>query len=465
VLMELGGASDRLAIACQAYGAIVFRYRTFDLNPADVNAVVERFGWTLKDEKPRGTESGTDLSARKRRAYALLGLGATRVDNFVPVTDRDLSVLCISAAFRSFKRLQRRQIGTIQSLLAAYRDRALVELAFQRQTDAKAAHQSIYKTVVDELARDLLGGELSERGREDFVAAIGAKFPTGEIPLNASEEDIELIVEAIIESDTFEATVLDRLKALHKELERMIKGDKGATRGKAKREPVPAHFLWEHVFGPIDGVGVLIAAPLITEIGDIRNYESFAALKAAAGYHHFEDGSRSRRVAGKVSNWKPKLKQAVYQWGQQVVKMPGSDWRNRLDQRKAYELWKILYDKQMECEREGLHYMILDVTWMELNPKSVNDMNLADFAELSAIVDDLRQQAGVTIVADEEVAEDEDVAVVKDAVLGKLMAGVKGKAHNKALRWLGQQFLKLIYIEWRKALGIHDLGSTARATG
>ena len=451
VYLELGGPSDRLALAARAYGATVFRYQTFLLSPERVNTVLASVGWEAKTEKPQGKETSQELTERKARALALMALAAIERDAFLPVTDQDLSILRIAAVYRSFKLLQRRSLATIQALLSAYGDRALIELALARQTAAERDTDEIYKRVVAQLARDLLGGTISEGERENFVAAIGDKFPDGRIPIDASEEDVERIVEAMLESDRFESTILDRLKSLKTELERLLAGDKGSTRGKAKRDPVPAHFLWEKVFGPIPGVGPLIAAPLIAEIADIRNYRSDAALKAAAGYHHFEDGTRARKVAGRVANWKPRLKQAVYLWTQQTLKLPGSSWRARLDRRRAYELYKILIDRHGKGEAHG--YTILPDEWIGREIKGVCDIRSGDLAALGAIVDTLRKQAGV-MVGDEEEGDDEGVAIVKDKVLAGLMAGVKGAALNKALRWLGQQFLRHIYHEWRAALDL-----------
>lgn len=52
----------------------------------------------------------------------------------------------------------------------------------------------------------------------------------------------------------------------------------------------------------------------------------------------------------------------------------------------------------------------------------------------------------------------------KDPKLAKLVRGLKQQALDRALRWLGQQFLKHIFAEWRKAVGLSAAPETPAKT-
>ena len=454
IFVELGGAADRLSLACIAHGAEVFRMPTFRLSKERCRTVVERQDWTVDDELPYGEETGEMLTARKTRALAMFILGLEEGSpEFVKAEERDVSLMKLKVEFRAYMRSLKATLRAYQGLLSAYRDQAFLDLAFARQVMARQSDEEIHHYILERLVEDMLGGDISEAERKDFFALIGKEFEGGKIPAHATEETIETIVSAMLESDRFRATVFTRLKSQKARIEKLLKGGKLKLLS-GEKFAIPANDIWVHVFEPIPGCGPLIGARFITAIGDIRRFETLPKLKAYAGYHHFEDGSRARRRAGTVSNWQTNLKQAVYLLCEQTVKMPASPWRMRLDQRKAYELAKILKARQTDADKQELGIEILPASFAARTIACVNDVRVTDYAVLATHVDALRKQAGVTSEADED---DEETATVKvkDPKLAKLVRGVKMMAHQKGMRWLGQQFLKHIFIEWRKALGIH----------
>ncbi|MEK7473130.1 MAG: transposase [Patescibacteria group bacterium] len=458
VLLEMGGAADRLALACFAYGATVLRYPSFLLNKEACDRVINACGYRFREEKAREGETGEKLTARKTRAYALFGLHTVAPEGFYPVEPKDVSILRLKLGWRSYERSYKATMRSYQGLLAAYRDQAFVELAFARQLKADALEEEIHNLILEKLVEDILGGEISDTERQDFFALIGKEFEGGRFPERATEDTIAKLVNALLESDAFKATVFGRLKSQKKSIEKMLKGGRIGRKGEAF-EP---NEIYAKVFEPIPGCGPLIGARFISAISDIRRFESLPALKAYAGYHHFEDGSRACRRAGHVSNWNTALKQAVYLLCDMTVKNVSSPWRAKLDQRKAYELVKLLRDRQAKADELGLEVEILPAEFRR-EITSYLDVELADFGKLSTHILALQERAGVAWKGDDaedtvEVDSDDEEAgaEVKDPRLGKLVRGLKGVAHNKGLRWLGQQFLKHVWFEWRRAVGIHD---------
>ncbi len=458
VFLELGGPSDRLALAAYAHGAVILRYPSFLLNRDATMKIVSGAGIAWKEEKAAGTEQTDVLTARKLRALALHTLGRNNDAGFYALSDKDLSLLQLAMAWRSYERSYKGTQRAYLGVLSAYRDQTFVELALSRQLRADAVDETMHNRVLELLLEDMLGGEVNETERKDFFAMIGKEFEGGQLPKRATEETVATIVNALLESDTFKSTVFGRLKTQKKHIERLLQGGRVRVKGEKATE-IPANEIYEKVFEPIHGCGPLIAARIISSVGDIRRFETFPKLKAFAGYHHFEDGSRARRVSGKVSNWSPTLKQGVYLFCDITVKQsPETPWRRKLDSRKAYELVKLLADRQAQATELGLDAEILPKAWAERNIASVNDVVPADYAVLCAHVDALQKLAGVAWKGDDEAEEDEAeaTATAADPRLGKLVRGLKGRAHQKGLRWLGQQFLKHVFVTWREALGIHD---------
>jgi hypothetical protein len=285
-----------------------------------------------------------------------------------------------------------------------------------------------------------------EAERDAFLAKMGVDKYAGKsaIPRKAVVDMLRKIIDALMESDTT-SPFLAKMKSEKKEIEKLLKKDT----------------VYQLVFDPIPGCGPLISARIMSAIVDIRGFRSFPKLKAFAGYHHFADGTRARRVAGKVSNWNPELKQATYLWTQQTLKMPNSPWRTKLDLRRAYELYKILKDRQLKAYDLDIDTEILPEAYASRTILSVNDMTPADLAVLNAHVDVLRKSAGIRTGGDEEddlEAEPDSTPdpTAKDPKLAKLLRGLKLQGLQKAIRWLGQQFLKHIFKEWRKAVGLPE---------
>ncbi len=175
---------------------------------------------------------------------------------------------------------------------------------------------------------------------------------------------------------------------------------------------------------------------------------------------------------------------AVHAAGAQDARSP---WREKLDRRRAYELYKLLRDRQAQADAEGLAYEILPPAFRERVIASVNDMKVEDLAVYAFVdvpgkkpkkvlvggllhhVDQLRARAGVKPVkaADEEdeagdEAEAAQDAAAKDPKLAALTRGLKQSALDKALRWLGQQFLKHVFKAWRASLGLSELPTRER---
>ena len=462
VFLELGGPADRLALAAYAHGATVLRYPSFLLNKEATTQLVETAGVPCKDEKATPTETADILTSRKRRALSLWLLKQSRPEEFYELSDKDLSLMRLAIAWRSYERSYKGTQRAYLGILSAYRDQAFVELALKRQIKADAGGDAVHNRVLELMLEDMLGGEVNEVERKDFFAMIGTAFEGGQLPQRATEETIAVIVNALLESDSFRSTVFNRLKAQKKSIEKLLTGSK------KKGDPKPANEIYEKVFEPIQGCGPLIAARLITSIGDIRRFETFPKLKAFAGYHHFEDGSRARRKAGTVSNWSPTLKQGVYLFCDITVKQSSaSPWKQRLDQRKAYELVKLLTARQLEAMELNIDVEILPAAYASRTVTDVNSMTVADLAILGAHVELLQKNAGVAWKGDNDAEDsDEDESATaetarKDPRLGKLVRGLKGKAHQKGLRWLGQQFLKHVYKTWYQALNQDAPGFTA----
>jgi len=117
--------------------------------------------------------------------------------------------------------------------------------------------------------------------------------------------------------------------------------------------------VWTKIFEPITGVGEVLAAGLISAIGDVRRFKvepdytgatsederqyrrmqarnkSRAKLKAFCGVHVMDDGRFPRRRAGQVANWNPDARQALYQIVEQFNRRPDSEWGIRLREIKA----------------------------------------------------------------------------------------------------------------------------------
>lgn len=108
--------------------------------------------------------------------------------------------------------------------------------------------------------------------------------------------------------------------------------------------------VWQELLGPIEGVGEMIAARLISAVGDIRRFESAAKFKAFAGVHVFGTDGRKmspgtnplaaggkfvRRRTGVIADWHPTLRQAFYLMSDQFNRRKHSVWGKKLREYKA----------------------------------------------------------------------------------------------------------------------------------
>ena len=108
--------------------------------------------------------------------------------------------------------------------------------------------------------------------------------------------------------------------------------------------------VWQELLGPIEGVGEMIAARIISAVGDIRRFETAPKFKAFAGVHVFAaDGKKSpkgtapttaggkfvRHRMGTVADWNPTLRQALYLLGDQFNRRPDSVWGKKLREYKV----------------------------------------------------------------------------------------------------------------------------------
>lgn len=144
--------------------------------------------------------------------------------------------------------------------------------------------------------------------------------------------------------------------------------DEEKAREAELRKAVAVLDVWQEVFEPITGVGEVLAAGIITAVGDIRRFEvppdftgadtehelwkrrraasakSGSKLKAYLGVHVLNGGKYAdtpsdeqfpRKRAGMVANWQKEARQALYLLGDQFVKRPDSEWGTKLNAYKA----------------------------------------------------------------------------------------------------------------------------------
>lgn len=139
-----------------------------------------------------------------------------------------------------------------------------------------------------------------------------------------------------------------------------IQGDDGILKLIAKREKeleadlgkvLPRIPVYEKVFGPIEGVGPVIAAGIICAVGDIRLFvRSGGNLRHRAGkLKKFcgvapENGKLPRKTTGKSLGFNPQVRQALFKFGDQMNKRPGSEWGMRLAENKAHYVKKFPFE-------------------------------------------------------------------------------------------------------------------------
>lgn len=432
--LELGGAADRLALACHIRGAKVFRIPVFRLGDnveasAETDHNKDLQAVTLDaDENEVSSEDSAVLAARKTRAEKIFVAAETNHGAFYELLAGELPVLTLVVLWKGFYLMQRTRIATHLRLLSVYRDLYLVTAA------QKATGASEEEFILDMLAKEKSFGDMPVEARRNYLASIKS-------------------------GDVLDETVTDREKALFKMLERQLKTLEMNIK----------------VFSQIDGCGTSITSRLIGTISDIRRFPTFPQFKAYFGHHHFEDGSRARRRRGSISNWTQVGKQGVWQWGEQIAKTPsGSNpWRVKLDLRRAYELVKLLR------EMDALPAELLS----KREAASVLDMVNGDLDVILAAIDGLRGETEKEVVGAKKEKEkvayrqylkikyadktlftrvtttyDEGIAKSTPATK-KALKGIKAKALDKSKRWLRQQFLKHLYRELWKLQGVDKIAA------
>lgn len=85
----------------------------------------------------------------------------------------------------------------------------------------------------------------------------------------------------------------------------------------------------------VNGVGPLIAASLISEIGSVDKFPGPRSLWAYAGLH-VVDGKAPKRKKGEKSNWNPTLRMACWKLGTAFVRATNGLGRQLYDEYKAY---------------------------------------------------------------------------------------------------------------------------------
>lgn len=424
IFMILGGAEDRLALACFVRGASIFRIpsaRLCDIaENDDVFPETDEFVDIDSSNEDEHIEESAEISSRKERAQRIYNAAIHNFNLFYLTLQADVEILKLVVLWKGFYLMQRTRIATHLRLLSVYRDLYLVDTAIQ-------ATKSEEEFILDKMSKEKTFAQVPPEARLAYLESI----KSGDVVLE---------------------TVTEREKELLKMIEKQL-----------NRLP-----LFHRVFEPITGCGVITAARVIGTMSDIRRFDSDADLKAYAGYHHFSDGSRARRVKGKVSNWANILKQGVWNFSQRIVKMPANScvWRNDLDCRRAYELVKLLRDINPlylpnEIASSG------DIT-------SVRQLEIEHLDVLLTGIDGLRGEIEVNIIIDgkkktltyhehlrikyaELPALHERVKNAYDECLKradknskKLLKGIKAKALQKACRWLGQRFLRHVFNEWKE---------------
>jgi hypothetical protein len=450
IYLENGGANDRLMLFMLAKGARVLAFPTFILGNKDAVAdfLQGTVEWKIADERAVVDESSEELTSRKRRALAIMLTAVLDVSKFREFQADDRVTLLLKHNWRMYQVSQRILSGNYLRLLGSMNDRYILQSASSGQyvKHGQVATASLFATI------DALLERVPVDQRDAFKARIGLERFESKVTVSrkAAEDLFRAVVREMIENDQeAHGPFLSQMSGTKKEIERALK----------------KHPIYTSVFDPIPGCGPLVSVRIMTAIVDINRFASPSQLKAYAGYHHFPDGTRARRVKGRAFNVNQDLKQGVWQWTQQTIKLTSSPWRTKLDQRRAYELVKLLRDRQQKANELDLDVEILPVAFSSRSISCVNDVTVADLEFLAKHIDQLRERAGVK--TDFSASDDEDDADDAETTSGDesestdnaemkklapLVRGLKMTALNKAYRWLGQKMLEHIHAEWKKAI-------------
>jgi len=235
--------------------------------------------------------------------------------------------------------------------------------------------------------------------------------------LPVANEAIERVLETLpaneeveLDFDTKGGVAVTFYKSLEQRLKAMLE---------ARLEEMP---LYQEVFSPVKGCGPGIAGYIISSIMDIRRFQSLPKLRAFAGYHlqPVNGGWQApRRQKGQRANWNHILQQAVYYFTSVIDKQPvDNPWKQKLQTRYLVEVGKLL-----EVNRQA-------------GKEIPSDMTVDQF---------------LAYVAEERFKATAAGTIPK---LPEPYKGIPAIARKRAMRWLGQEFLKYVWTEWRRLEGI-----------
>ncbi|MDD5527703.1 MAG: transposase [Patescibacteria group bacterium] len=140
----------------------------------------------------------------------------------------------------------------------------------------------------------------------------------------------------------------DRVRASDTILSLLAKEE--SRREKELKEAVRAMPVWQKIFEQLEGVGEMIAARLITAVGDIRRFENDSKFKAYLGAHVLADGRFPRQRNSELANWNNEARQALYLLGDQFNRRPDSVWGRRL---REYKLKLRAKHPDILCQQCG----------------------------------------------------------------------------------------------------------------
>jgi len=173
----------------------------------------------------------------------------------------------------------------------------------------------------------------------------------------------ELVVEPPTSFDNWDGFFKDKLELFY-EIEKMVM--------KRIKKVLVGHPIWEGYLKDVNGVGPVIAASLIGEIGDANRFEKTSDLWAYAGKAVI-DGKAQRRTRGQKSNWNKYLQLALWKFGSSVMKV-GARYKSKYCElyysRKQYEIenhdrtCKTIQEKG-KCSAPKLHIHSRAIRYVE----------------------------------------------------------------------------------------------------
>lgn len=120
----------------------------------------------------------------------------------------------------------------------------------------------------------------------------------------------------------------------------------------------------------VKGIGPLLAASLLAELGSPQRFNTVSALWSYAGLK-VKNGEAMRRAKGEKANWNPMVKMTAWKIGSQFIKTNGCLGRELYDKYKAYYIARDGEDPKWKPHRRALRRVAKDflrcmwVAWME----------------------------------------------------------------------------------------------------